>query len=258
MNIFKGFGRGVGAYSRAFRFIMQNKLGWFFIFPLILNIILFAVGYSWIADTADSLKNIIDNYLSSVDYDFINNEYLRMTVAFLLSLIFRVSFFLAFMFFSGYIIVAIMSPVFSILSERTERILTGEEYPFDLHQFLKDILRGVLLAIRNALFQMIAAIALFFVSFVPLMGFVTPFVMFFVSSYFYGFSFLDYAIERRRLSVKDSVKYMRDNKGLVMGNGFVFSLLLLVPVCGVLLSAFAAVVSVVAGTILVHEERELK
>ena len=253
MNILRGFGDGVRAYSRAFNFIRDNKLSWFYLFPLFLNVILFAFGYSWIADSADSLKSILDGYISSVDYDFINNEYVRLSVAFLLKLIFRISFFLAFMFFGGYIIVAIMSPVFSFLSERTERAITGKDYPFDFKQFLQDVLRGVLLAIRNAVFQLVVAIVLFFVSFIPLMGFVTPFIMFFVSAYFYGFSFMDYAIERKRLGVKDSVRYMRQNKGLVIGNGFVFALLLLVPFCGVLLSAFAANVSVVAGTILVEE-----
>ena len=42
-----------------------------------------------------------------------------------------------------------MSPVFAILSEKVESILTGNEYPFNIHQFLSDIWRGVKLAIRN-------------------------------------------------------------------------------------------------------------
>lgn len=257
MNIFKGFGRGVGAYSKAFRFIMHNKLSWFFIFPVLLNILLFAFGYSWITGMAYSLETLLDGYLDTFVNEYINNEYLRMTLAFLLNVIFRISFFIAFMFFSGYIIVAIMSPVFSLLSEKTERILSGKEYPFDLFQFIKDVIRGVLLAIRNAFLQILAAILLFFLSSVPLLGLVTPFLMFFISSYFYGFSFIDYAIERRRLNIKESASYMRTNKGLVIGNGLVFALLLLIPVLGVFLSAFAAIVSVVAGTMLVHEERGL-
>lgn len=196
----------------------------------------------------------MNNWITEIDYGFINNEYVKDTFDFLLKLISRVGFFFLFLFFGGYIIVAIMSPVFSIISEKTEKILTGNDYPFDFFQFLKDIVRGVLLAIRNALLQLLISVLLFFLSFVPLLGFVTPILMFLVSAYFFGFSFMDYAIERQRLSVKDSVKYMRDNKGLVMGNGFIFAVVLLVPFLGVLISGFAAIVSVVAGTLLVAEK----
>ncbi len=254
MNIFKGFSEGVRSYSKALRFISRNKLSWFFIFPLILNILLFWVGYSWIADLSDSLKLGMNNWISEIDYGFINNEYVKDTFDFLLKLISRVGFFFLFLYFGGYIIVAIMSPVFSIISEKTEKILTGNDYPFDFFQFLKDIVRGVLLAIRNALLQLLISVLLFFLSFVPLLGFVTPILMFLVSAYFFGFSFMDYAIERQRLSVKDSVKYMRDNKGLVMGNGFIFAVVLLIPFLGVLISGFAAIVSVVAGSLLVAEK----
>jgi len=253
MSIIKGLGKGVGSYSRAFNYMLKNNLTWFFIFPLLLNVLLFVVGYQWIIDISDSVKVNVDSYISTVEYNFINSEWLRTSVAVILQVLFRVMYFLLFMFFGGYVIIAIMSPVFSILSERTEKLITGKQYPFDMKQFMKDVLRGVFIAIRNSIFQLIAAVLLFFASFIPLVGFVTPFIMFFISAYFYGFSFLDYAIERKKLGVKDSVVYMRNNKGLVTGNGLIFALLLLVPVCGVFLSAFAAIVSVVAGTILVED-----
>jgi CysZ protein len=257
MNVFKGFGEGLGSYSRALNFIFKHKLSYFFIFPLLLNILLFAVGYSWIIDLSDYIKDGMYAWISDIDYGFINNDYIKGSLSFLLKLVFRISFFLIFLFFGGYLILAIMSPVFSILSERTERILTGKDYPFDVLQLFKDIVRGVLLAVRNAFFQLLIAILLFFLSFIPLLGFVTPVIMFLVSSYFYGFSFIDYAIERKRIGFKESVLYMKNNKGLVMGNGFVFALLLLIPFIGILLSSFAAIVSVVAGTMLVAEKEYL-
>jgi CysZ protein len=256
MSIFKGFLEGVRSYSKALRFISRNKLSWFFIFPLLLNIFLFWVGYSWIADLSDTLKLGMDNWISGIDYGFVNNEYVKNTFDFLLKTISIIGFFLVFMSFGGYLIVAIMSPIFSIISEKTEKIITGKDYPFDFMQLLKDVVRGVFLALRNITKQILISILLFVLSFVPLLGFFTPVLLFLVSAYFFGFSFMDYAIERQRLGVKDSVKYMRDNKGLVIGNGIVFALLLLVPFCGVFLSAFAAVVSVVAGTLLVAAKNQ--
>ena len=45
------------------------------------------------------------------------------------------------------------SPVFAYLSEKTDSILQDKEYPFSFRQLLKDMVRGIQIAIRNALWQ---------------------------------------------------------------------------------------------------------
>jgi len=146
-----------------------------------------------------------------------------------------------------------MSPVFSYLSERTEKIKTGNDYPFEFRQFIKDIIRGIFIAVRNMIIELALTVLMFIVSFIPIVGWVAAIFLFFISAYFYGFSFLDYAIERKRMSISQSVQFMRENKGIVIANGFVFSLCLIVPFCGVSFSSFAAIISVVAGTLAVNE-----
>lgn len=251
MGVFSGFIKGVGAYSKAFRFILNNNLARFFIYPLVLNIVLFLFGYSWIISLSDYLKSLIETCLYS--FDFVSQDWFNLTISFILKSILGILYFISFMFFGGYIIVAIMSPVFAIISEKTEEILSGHKQAFNFKQFIEDVFRGLFLAVRNSIMQLVAVVILFFVSFIPVIGFITPLVIFLISAYFFGFSFLDYTIERKRYGIKDSVNYMRNNKGLVIGNGFIFALLLLVPLCGVFLSAFVAIVSVVSGTILVEE-----
>lgn len=253
MNLFKGFGYGIGAYSKAMGLIFNKGLAWFFIFPLILNIIFFWIGTELISDLNEYVKQAVDGYISGLDISFLNNGTFKGGLMIAIKILLRVAYFFAFAFFGGYIIVAAMSPIFSWLSEKTEKALTGENYPFSFRQLIKDVVRGLLIVIRNVSLELIIGLLLFILSFIPLVGLITPIIMFMVTSYFYGFSFLDYAIERKRMNVSDSVKYMRSNKGVVMGNGFLFALSLLVPFCGVLLSGFIAIVSVVAGTITVVE-----
>lgn len=251
--MFKGFGYGLGTYSKAMSLIFNKGLAWFFLFPLILNILFFWVGIELVSNLAEGIKQWVDGYISGLEIGFLNNGAFKTGLLWVIKILVRIGYFFAFAFFGGYIIVAIMSPVFSWISEKTEKALTGNNYPFSFTQLIKDVFRGLKIVIRNVFLEILIGIALFILSFIPLVGLVTPIIMFMVTSYFYGFSFLDYAIERKKMDVSQSVKYMRNNKGVVMGNGFLFALSLLIPFCGVLLSGFIAIVSVVAGTIAVAE-----
>ena len=69
-------------------------------------------------------------------------------------------------------------------------------------------------------------------------------MIFLVQSYYAGFGNFDYYLERRA-TVKESVRYIRQKRGLVIGNGAGFMLLLLIPVLGLFL---APVMSTIAAT----------
>ena len=59
-----------------------------------------------------------------------------------------------------YIFLIIGSPVFAYLSEKTEGIIEGKDFPFNLKQLLKDIVRGVKLAFRNVLWQTVYTVCI--------------------------------------------------------------------------------------------------
>ncbi len=84
----------------------------------------------------------------------------------------------------------------------------------------------------------------------------TPLALFIVSAYFYGFSFIDYAVERKRFNIRKSTAYMKKNSGMVMGVGAVFAFSLLIPWVSILACCFVSLFSVVAGTVIVNEMQE--
>ena len=137
--------------------------------------------------------------------------------------------FLILAFLGGHVVLILMSPILAIVSEKTESILEGNEYPFTLKQLLIDIVRGIRISIRNSAFEMLFIVLLFGLSFVPLLGLGTSPILILVSAYYYGFSFIDYNLERKQYTVSESVNYMKKNRGIVMGNGIVFALVLAIP-----------------------------
>ena len=152
---------------------------------------------------------------------------------------------LIFFYFSlfKYLFLILGSPVFAYLSEKTESIIEGRDFPLSFRQLLNDIFRGIRLALRNTLWQAVFTISILILSFFPVAGWVTPVIMLFVECYYYGFSMLDYSCERHKLSPSESIEYINRHKGLAIGNGMMFFLMHLIPFAGWMLAPAYAVVA---------------
>lgn len=253
MNLFKGFGTGISAYGKALELIFSNGLWWYFLFPIALNLILIIGGVYGIGELTSFAFEWLEGLSSLDEATFWGAVYLKAMMSGFLWVLFKVIFFFVFATIGGYVVIMLMSPVFALLSEKTEEILTGNEYPFSADQLMRDVVRGVLVALRNMFIELGYLIVFFIVGFIPVIGQFAAVVLFLISSYFYGFAFIDYTNERRRLTISQSVQFIRKHKGMAIGNGFVFALVMLIPYCGVMLSGFVAIISVVAATISTHK-----
>ncbi len=246
-------GIALRAYPEAVRFIGKHKLSWYFIFPAIFNVLLFLLGWDVKGRLFDKARNWLFEYITFENLDFWGSEYLDEVLGSVLWVLISVIFFIVFAFFAGYVVVVLLSPVLAYLSEKTEKIITGNDYPFHFGQFLKDIGRGILIATRNMSIEIIFTVVLFIFSFVPVIGWLGPVILFFISSYFYGFSFIDYINERKKRTIRKSVLYMRIYKGVAIANGCIFALTLFIPFCGVSISSFMAIISVVAASLAIDK-----
>jgi CysZ protein len=162
---------------------------------------------------------------------------------------------LVFFYFSlfKYLFLIIGSPLFAYLSEKTESIIEGKDFPFSFKQLMKDALRGIKLALRNMMWQTVYSISILLLSLFPVVGWITPLISLFVECYYYGFSMLDYSCERHKLSPSASIEFIGKRKGLAIGNGLVFYLMHGIPIIGwVLAPAYA----VVAATISLYHQHE--
>lgn len=158
-----------------------------------------------------------------------------------------------------YVVLALMSPILAMLSEKTEQILTQKECPFDRKKFILDLLRGIVIAFRNLMMEVLLSLilwsAVIYISIAlpPLSFLLAPasaVLSFAIGAYFFGFSTMDYCSERKQRGVKESIKYIRKLRFTAIGNGTVFSLLFLIPFMGV---SCGTIICTVAASLSVHE-----
>jgi CysZ protein len=263
MTNYQQFKYALGMWPKAWSFIFKNKLSHFFLYPFLAAITIYLGATKLIDLLIDKLMAYVHFLIGAPMGDAFDSW-----ESFFLHLASNVVQFIAwicglyvFWKISKYVTLIIMSPVMSVLSSRTEEIITGKSLPFDFGQLMKDIVRGSALSLRNLFLELSITMAIMFANvivalvFAPLDFIVTPVSLiasFLVGAYFSGFSNLDYPLENRRYSFQGSIRFMRANKGLAVGNGLIYSLLVKVPILGVTL---ATVTTTVAATMIVCDEK---
>ena len=238
------------SFFKAHRFIREHKLWRWIIGPGIAYLVLFLVGLYFFLKSSNAAVNYlsdligIDRLLQQQRNPFLNFIFLMS------NLMVRILFVFFYFSFFKYFFLIVGSPVFAYLSEKTESLIDGREYPFSWPQLMKDIVRGIRLSLRNLLWQTVYTVSILLLSFIPLVGWISPMLSLFAECYYYGFSMIDYSCERRKLGPAESIKFITDHKGLAIGNGLLFYLMHLVPVLGWLLAPSYAVI---AATLSVRE-----
>lgn len=137
-----GFFTGIQLYGKAFGILFSRKFWWFLLFPVIILLLLFIGGNILISLAGDSLYGLIEAKLTAWVGGISWLQWVTTTTSVLIKIVLRILYFFLFVAFGGYIVLVVMSPVYSWLSERTEAHLTGREFPFSFRQFAWEIFRG--------------------------------------------------------------------------------------------------------------------
>jgi CysZ protein len=272
-NLIKGLKLGFKSYYDAILFIKKHNMWYYFLFPVLLFLGIYYLGFVFQNLKSDTIVNDSDPIYIKTWYYFLRSLYALLAVV---------------MFsFMRYILIIILSPVLSVVSERVERILTGNKYKFNLKQLIKDIKRTMNLAIRNIVWEMGIVYGFVIICYIIawILGisdgvyyFITGAFSMIVAFYYYGFGFIDYLNERQRLSINESVDFVRKNRGFAIALGSVFTLvfvysneyfnhiredvaggwiLVLVIIASIIL-AMIPIVTMVAATLGVHELVDLR
>jgi len=249
---------GIRSYTEAHNLIKTNKLWGYVLLPGLINLVLFVVtlkiGWNYSAMITGLLMDLMG-------IDAIVNEewgFVKAIAHWFFLILFRLMFIVFYLFVYKYVVLIVMAPVMALLSEKVDEIITGNKYPFEFKQFAHDVLRGIVIAMRNLFIELVIILILFLFSGIPILGWISPLLILAVECYFYGFSMIDYSNERQKMTVKESTAFIYRHKGLALANGALFHLLLLVPVIGLLVAPSYGVVAAAISTNKVRSPNPMK
>lgn len=243
----------IQSYGKAHQFIRQNKLWKWIIIPGVIYALLFGVSMYFFGKTATGVIEYLTNAMGIREWiQKLQNSFLGFLFTVAGIILWMILMFFYFSLFK-YIWLIVGSPIFAYLSEKTESIIEGRDYPFNLKQLAKDALRGIKLALRNTLWQTVYTVSILILSFIPLIGWATPILALFIECYYYGFSMLDYSFERNKLTMQQGIEFTGRHKGLAIGNGMVFYLMHGFLFIGWI---FAPAYAVIAATISIIDQKK--
>lgn len=230
---------GARSYVSAWRLMSRLGIWSYIILSGCLSVLIGGILLYGAWKTTSATENYI---LTHYTWNFGQN--ILVKIAKWLSLIFNVS--IAIIVYRA-ILTVLISPFMSPISVKVEAYLTQktvQEPDFFSTQTIHLLVRGIQLSIRNLVKELWYTLLLLIFGLLPLIGWFAPVLIFVVQSFYAGFGSMDYTLERYK-NAETSIQFARNHRGLMIGNGSIFLLLLMIPVVGFF---FAPVLSTIAAT----------
>ena len=122
--------------------------------------------------------------------------------------------------------------------------------------FKSQLWRGIRLNTRNLFKELLFSIPLLLLKFIPGVNIFSAILLLLIQAYYTGFGNIDYTLERH-FKYKESIAFVRKNKGLAIGNGLVFMLFLFIPIIGIIIVLPLSVTAATTKTVeLIIAENE--
>ncbi len=240
---------GISAYKEAFVLLSKLKLWNYFIIPTVISLLTFL----FIVYTAIGYSATIGQLLAEIWIWNWGKEIVMMLSSFGGGLVILV---IGLMLYK-YIVLAISAPFMGVVSEKIELHLNGGFYT-DCKKttFIAQLWRGIQVNVRNLGMELFFTFPLLLLKFIPVVNLFSSVLLFLIQAYYAGFGNMDYTLERY-FSFKESLGFVKKNKGYSIGNGIVFIGCLFLPVLGIIivlpLSVTAASIQTIA---LLNKENE--
>jgi len=222
----KGIIQGVKAYFKVFGYISTLKLWKYFLIPMVVSLVLAILigGFSF------ALSGVIGESISSLwSWEFGKETFKTISTVFGALLIVVIGLILF-----KYLILILSAPFMGPISSKIEAHITGQIAIPEQSSALKLLARSAKINSRNLIRELTLTLPILIISFVPLIGLISPVLLIMLQAYFAGFGNMDYTLERH-CNAQESISFVKKHKGLAMGNGIVFILFLVLPVIGVIL-----------------------
>ena len=214
----KDFTLGIKSYIDALHFLLKRRFWLYVIIPFLVFIGIYYIGVS--------LKDVKHFYLPKED----DGMGIVIAYYFLDGIILLVVF--ALLNFTRYIMLAVISPILSIISQHTEKLINNKKYGFSFKQIVHDVKRAIKLILRNVILEALTILGIIFIFYILSiiivdytneLRIIENIMIILIAFYYYGFSFMDYSLERWKIDEKNSIQFVRKHKGLALAIGAIFT-----------------------------------
>ncbi|WP_405268084.1 EI24 domain-containing protein [Cellulophaga sp. Ld12] len=225
--MFKNILVGIKSYSGTFKLMKELKLWKYFFIPMVISLI----TASLIGVAAWSLSSSFGEFIATLwIWDFGKDTFTSISTLFSGLIILVVGFILY-----KHIVMALSAPFMSPVSEKIEAHLTGvENHDHKKTSFNEQLWRGIKINIRNLGKELLYTLPLLLLKLIPVVNIFSAIALFLLQAYYAGFGSMDYTLERH-FNYKDSIDFVRKNRGVAIGNGIIFMLFLFIPVIGIII-----------------------
>ncbi|MDC1403491.1 EI24 domain-containing protein [Crocinitomicaceae bacterium] len=144
-----------------------------------------------------------------------------------------------------FFILTVLSPVNTFLSEAVDTELTGKAVGFDFIRFFNDFIRMIFVVIIAVFFEFLFMGVWAIFAWIFSLQVLNPTVFFLSASFFYGFAFYDYSLERYEIGLGGSFRFCKKYFLPTLVTGIIFMGLYYIPIVGL---AIAPVLATVIST----------
>ena len=223
---------GFEYFVTGWHLIQQKGLRRFAVMPVLLNILLlgglFIAFVFQIKDVVSHLMDYMPSWLS----------WLGGILPILIIGMILVLYYFIFATLSGFI----AAPFNGLLAEKVEKMMTGEEISNDsLWAFIKDTPRMLAREWQKLIYSLPKIIALFLLSFVPLIGqTVIPLITFLFSAWMMAIQYCDYPFDNHKVPFELMKNELTTKRNMTVTFGGLVSLCMLVPIVNLVVIPVAA------------------
>ncbi len=145
-----------------------------------------------------------------------------------------------------FVILILLSPINTMVSAKTEYMLNGQKTTAGCAQFFNEMFRMVWLSLIAICLEFGLLFLIYIFSWFFPLGIVSIILTTTISSFFMGFAFFDYSLERHQINIGGSLGFAFKKPLYVLLSGAIFNLIYFIPFVGVVLAPiFVTMVSTV-------------
>jgi len=239
----------IKSYFTAYKLINKLKLWKYFFIPLALGFILGSIFIFSAYSLSDNVGTLISNFWKW--------EFGKSLVTTLSTFVGGFAILIIGFLLYKHILMILSAPFMTPVSEKVEQYLTG----VDVKNFeskssvLSQLIRSLRLNIRSLFLGLLITLPLLILSLIPVVGLIATVAILYYQAYFTGVGNLDYTLERH-LDYKESKAFIKKHKGIAVGNGILFTLMLFIPIVGIMISLpIATVAATIDSVKKLHSEK---